>query len=240
MTTLTGLHGGRGSGKDTAFRLLHEWLTERGESSTRRGFADALKLSFARLFIPSIQLDEAVIWCDELKQDADLGRDPSFLTIRWGGASEDGTITTVQHQITGRQALQRYGTEAHRDVFDDDFWVNALLPTNAIINEHDLPEGPRWPWNFVTMGMQITGDVQPPAHAFVTDTRFPNEAARIRLLGGKVYGIKMTGRNTDFMDGHSSEIPLDDEAVDRWISNPWGDPEAFQQNLIDAWLEDHS
>ena len=238
MTTLTGIHGGRGSGKDTAFRMLHEWLMERGESSTRRGFADALKLSFARLFIPSIQLDEAVIWCDELKQDTDLGRDPSYLTVRWGGTSQDGTLTTVQHKITGRQALQRYGTESHRDVFDDDFWVDALLPTTVIINEHDLPEGPRWPYNFVSMGMMLSQDLLPPDHAFITDTRFPNEAKRIHLLGGKVYGIQTT--LDSIMDNHISEVPLEDENVDRWIENPWGELDAFRQNLIDAWEEDHS
>jgi len=67
MTVLIGLHGRLGAGKDTAFEGIHKWASERGVRAARRGFADALKLSFARLFIPDCGLDEAVNWCNTLK-----------------------------------------------------------------------------------------------------------------------------------------------------------------------------
>lgn len=239
MTNLIGLNGRRGAGKDTAFGLLHQWLSERGVSSARRGFADALKLSFARMFIPTISLDEAVIWCDELKQDADLGRDPSFLTVRWGGASDDGTVTHVEHRITGRQALQRYGTEGHRDVFDDNFWVDALLPTDAVYDENENETGPRWPWNFVGFSVSsFLQDSQPPDVAFVTDCRFPNEAQRIRELDGKVWALMPVGWPEREQDGHASETPLPDDLVSRYIRNPFDDLDGFRSALIYAYEED--
>jgi len=119
MTVLIGLHGRLGAGKDTAFEGIHKWASERGVRAARRGFADALKLSFARLFIPDCGLDEAVNWCNTLKGHESASR----LAVSWGVFSEYGTDTTIEHSITGRQALQRFGTEGHRDVFGEDFWV---------------------------------------------------------------------------------------------------------------------
>jgi hypothetical protein len=240
MTLLIGLHGRRGAGKDTAFGLLHEWLAERGQSSARRGFADALKFSFARMFVPSMTLEEAVIWCDELKLDYDTGHEPSAMQIKWGGPSQDGTVTHVSHTITGRQALQRFGTECHRDIFGINFWTDALLPLDGTMT--DFPDGiekegrvrPSWPFRF--RGPLV---VEPPDVAFVTDTRFPNEAERIRELGGKVWKIVRTPVSEN-EDPHSSEIPLPDELVDQEINSPSGDLDRFRQNLIDAFNEDFS
>lgn len=213
MAILIGLTGRRGVGKDTAFGYIEEWAAERGVSARRRGFADSLKLSFARLFIPNISLDEAVIWCDELKMAPGSGT-KSDLLISWGKYDRHGTWTEILHQISGRQALQRYGTEGHRDVFGADFWVDALLPTHSIIDEHDLPVGPAWPWNF-----RGQLDPEPPDIAVITDTRFENEAKRIRMLKGYVLEVI---RDTGNDDGHISEAGLPSDLVDWSIRNESG------------------
>jgi hypothetical protein len=200
-----GVSGRRGAGKDTAARYIQDWLTERGVSAGRRGFADSLKHSFARMFIPDISVDEAVMWCDELKEG-------SLLTVEWTrGIAYRETVTAVRHEITGRQALQRYGTEGHRDVFGEDFWVDALLPTSKIINEYDLPEGPAYPYNFMSPMAQ-----EAPRVCVVSDTRFDNEAKRVKLLKGFNLVILRDGGAED---QHLSEAGIHSSLVDWSIRN---------------------
>ena len=190
--SLLGLHGPKGVGKDTACGFVSEWASTRGISVSRRGFADALKLSFARLFIPDIAPEEAVAWCDELKQD-------STLSVAWQRVDDAYTETTITHRISGRQALQRFGTEGHRNVFGDDFWIDALLPVRD-----------DWIKNFRPMlGPE-------PDIAVVTDVRFPNEAERIKELGGLIW--RLEGRTTS-PDIHLSEMPLPPGYIDRTIVN---------------------
>lgn len=64
-------------------------------------------------------------------------------------------------QMTVREFLQKFGTEAVRDNFDRDAWVKALFS--------DLHHSSRW---------------------VITDVRFPNEAAAIKDRGGVVVRIK--------------------------------------------------
>lgn len=80
---------------------------------------------------------------------------------------------------TARAFLQRYGTEAHRDVFGEDFWLDAALPRDRDYSR---------------------------ALYVVTDVRFPNEAQRVRDLGGMV--VKIIGPRSD-TGAHRSEQDLD-------------------------------
>jgi hypothetical protein len=114
--------------------------------------------------------------CDKLKEEGH---------IRWsyGPPSEHG-------DITGREYLQKYGTEAHRDVFGQNFWVNVCLP-----------EG------FIHAAQVVV----------VTDVRFPNEAERIHELGGHVWQIIRPSK--DERDAHASEQPLDERLIDGIIHN---------------------
>lgn len=215
MSILIGLHGRRGSGKDATFEGIHNWSSVRGVRAARRGFADSLKLSFARLFLPDCGLDEAVNWCNILK---DTAYSQSKLSIRWGNHSEDGTTTFIEHIVNGRQALQRYGTEGHRDVFGEDFWVDALLPEPLHRDEIE----PRWARNFIGP-MDFGGDS--PEICVVTDVRFDNEADRIHQLGGKIWHIVRPVENGgigDKVDSHASELRLPDEKIDEEIYNDGG------------------
>jgi len=219
MSRLLALTGARGSGKDTAYSFIHSWGMERGVSVGRRGFADPVKWSFARLFLPDCTLEEAVQWCDEIKTE----QSKSLLTMSWQrGVLGQDTVTTIEHAINGRQALQRQGTESHRDVFHYDFWVEALLPEDV-----DLQSGDHvWPSRF-----RMTLTEEPPEICVITDCRFANEAERIRWLGGKIYRIVRYPAQ-DLGDQHSSEKPLDPELfIDRDIENVTGDKNAMKKEI---------
>ena len=167
---LIGLHGKAGSGKDTVFERALVMGERMGLTQPKRmAFADKLKQSVANLF------DITVEQVEQLK-----------LT---GG---EGAFTVLGKPMSMRVLLQRYGTEAHREVFGDNFWVDALLPQGYWHDGHVI---------------------------FVTDVRFPNEAQRIRQLGGQVYRIQADSELDGAAAGHASEIVLPSELIDGVIDN---------------------
>lgn len=173
---LIGLHGGAGHGKDTVCEFIREWCEDWDVASRREAFADRLKLSAARLFFPDLCLEDAVAWCNQLKT----------------GGKVTVTGVDVEAEATGRELLQRYGTESHRDVFGSDFWVDAAL-----------------------------ADYQPNDELLiVTDVRFQNEADAIHHRGGQVWRVLRIGPGAGIPESdHKSEIPLPPEAVDNTIWN---------------------
>lgn len=84
-----------------------------------------------------------------------------------------------------REALQRFGTDAMRNNFDQGIWVKALLRR---IKAHSGP---------------VT----------IADVRFPNEAAAIELLGGLLVRVSRPGVLA--VNAHASETALDGwDAID--------------------------
>lgn len=175
---LIGLHGKARSGKDTACQFILEWAEQEGRTARRDAFADRLKLSAARALGFDGTLEECVAFCNVLKENGQV------ITVALGENEPPERLV-----MTGREFLQRYGTEAHRDVFNTDFWVNAALS-----------------------GVPALGEIR-----IFTDVRFPNEAARIRALGGEVWHILRPG-NTK-VDNHASEKPLPVDLIDHTIVN---------------------
>jgi hypothetical protein len=101
----------------------------------------------------------------------------------------------IDLEVSGREFLQRFGTEAGRETFWDSFWIDLVLPEN----QQDLH-------------VQYDGyDV-----VVVTDVRFPNEAERIKQLGGEVWEIIRPGLSAG---AHASEHPLPRDLVDVTIVN---------------------
>jgi hypothetical protein len=165
---IVGLVGKKSSGKDTAGAFLVD-----DHGFIRHSFADALKQSAAALF------DVPVETWDELKNN-----EAAHVTLHGPGISNSGVVPWAA--LTVREFLQRYGTEAHRDVFGGDFWVKvaraAMLKT--------LMQG---------------GD--DPMHApsiVVTDVRFPEEAQTIRDLGGMI--VRVVRPEVEVGDTHASEV----------------------------------
>lgn len=95
--------------------------------------------------------------------------------------------------LTGRQYLQNLGEWA-RKLFGENFWVDQVLPPG-----HSM--------ELMYRGVDCL---------VVTDCRYPNEAERIRDLGGYVIEVVRPGL---VGDGHSSEEPLPRNLVDVTIFN---------------------
>lgn len=172
-----GLTGRARAGKDTVAALVGEMA---GTTVLRQGFADKLKLSAARLFLPECTLGEALAWCDSVKVDGAVSTyvedERSHGDTFWG--------------MSGRQFLQRYGSEAHRDVFGIDFWLDAVLPP-AGRTDCDL--------------LVIPG------------VRFENEAQRVLDHDGEVWEIVRPGATS--ADAHASEDGIPKRMVTKTIIN---------------------
>ena len=174
---IIGVHGRIGSGKDAFFERAERMHNQLGLPRPQRvSFADKLKDSACALL--GITRDQM----EEMKRDDTRGIKFVDSHLIYG---------EVEPDITMREFLQRYGTEAHRDIFGDDFWVDAALPKDL---EHD-------------------GSLY-----ICTDTRFENEAARIRDLGGCI--VRMVGVSEQVSD-HASEKPLAkvDFTIDNTVRN---------------------
>lgn len=195
---LIGLTGKLGSGKNTVGDFIKEWAQENGQKAQLQGFADSLKLSFARIFVPDATLDQALRFADSMKKNGALYFSTPLmdhdLFDKFG----------PNRSITGRQALQHYGTEAHRRVFADNFWVDQLLPEGR--NQYDNDAAWFYKWD---TGIN---------YAVVTDLRFPNEAQRINDLDGMVFRIVRPELDSQ-SDSHASEKPLDDDYIFDTIVN---------------------
>jgi hypothetical protein len=87
-----------------------------------------------------------------------------------------------------RGLLQRFGTEVGREMFSEDFWVDYAL--------NSIPDG---------------------AKAVIADVRYPNEAAAIRKLGGKVIRVQRDG--VVAANEHPSESALNDYEFDVVLNN---------------------
>lgn len=172
---LIGLNGRKQAGKDTVFERTSHLLADVVEVE-RVSFADLLYRSAAAAIGVTVE------FLQTFKADPRAG----VVTYLPAG---DGVV--VRNMLTLREYLQAYGTEAHRDVFGAEFWVEQVRP------ELELHEG---------------------RVVMVTDVRFPNEAAIVRECGGAVVEvIGPEGRVTT--DAHASEAPLPEELVDATITN---------------------
>lgn len=173
---IVGLHGKMGAGKnEAARRIAHLCDLWDGPEVVEVSFAAALKRSAAAVL--GVSVAELERW----KNDGSVRVD----VLRW----QDDVSDELSSQ-TVRSFLQRYGTEAHRDVFGQDFWLDAALPIGRGAIEYD------------------------DSLYVVTDVRFANEAERVRDLGGVV--VRVVGPDSG-TGTHSSEQVLDD--VDVTIDN---------------------
>lgn len=171
---IIGLTGAAGSGKNTVANRIHLYSTIPVE---QRSFAAKLKLSVAAL------LGLSIAQIEEMK------RAENYPCIHIKNTERDMGATPIV-TMTMRKFLQRYGTEAHREIFGQEFWVRQTLPDGDPAYTEKL--------------------------VVVTDCRFANEADRIYELGGEVWRISgPQGHTTD----HASDKPLADKYVMIEIDN---------------------
>ncbi len=153
--TVIGLAGLKGSGKD----LAGAYLVER-YGFVRKSFAEPLKESAAAA------LNVPVEWFETDKND------PNAKVIY-----DRGNETVV---LTVREYLQRYGTEAHRDVFGKGFWTDQLIS-------------------------QLDG-----TNVVITDMRFLNETQAVKDAGGYTFLIDRPAVKGSGDTHASEELPPDD------------------------------
>lgn len=192
---IIGINGLAKSGKDTACEFLQLELAKQGVKVERDAFADRLKISAARAIGCTGPNSECI-------DDMNWIKDNGYVAVY----DETGNLVSG---ITGREYLQYYGTEAHRNVFGQDFWIEAVLPNPA------LPYAGR-----------DTFDV-----LVITDVRFDNEAKAVRDAGGEVWQIQRKSQIKE--SEHASELALDPELVDVIVANN-GTLEEFKDCVIKA------
>lgn len=173
---IIGITGHKRSGKDTTYQIIQQIYPY----AERRAFADKLKQSAAALLgIPVEEIER-------------LKTDPSYhLTVQHFNVFEYSPIA----QMNVRTFLQRYGTEAHREVFGEDFWLEQCLPRDEMSNYLDHKK-----------------------LIVVTDVRFDNEASWIIRMGGDIWSLNRDAVK-DESDEHASEVPVDGDYVSVKIDN---------------------
>lgn len=174
---IIGLSGLKGSGKDTVGAYLVKQY-----AFQRLSFADKLKQSAAALFgVEPSELEK-------------MKNDPTVQVVIGRYTDTREAYYSFNDAMSVREMLQRYGTEAHRDVFGENFWVDQLLPVEGYY-----------------AGRAIV----------VTDVRFKNELRRITEIGG--FTVFVNRPALDLKDPHRSEQEvldyLEDERFDHVLMN---------------------
>jgi hypothetical protein len=188
---LIGFHAYKQGGKDTAYQRLVELYGPHMYQVKRVSFADLLYRSAAAAL--GVTVEELYRWKVEPNVKVAI--------IRRGVIDRDGQEgpPVVLREITVREYLQFYGTEAHRDIFGSDFWVEAV----------NLYHDPR----------HARTTAEKPRIVVVTDCRFQNEAEAIRKYGGVIVNLIGPPEVEHAGDGHESEKPLPPELIDFVIDN---------------------
>lgn len=188
---LIGLNGYKRSGKNTVGSII----ASRRDAVRQVGLADKMKVAAARA-LGFDRTEQALIdLMDSFKEVA-------VFDIRY---LEPGDNSPHHHEFTGRQYLQWFGTEAGRQTFSNDFWIDLVLPRPGSIHE-SLGRARR----------ELEARYPDTDILVVTDVRFLNEAVRVKALGGVVWEVVRPGV---VGGGHVTEEALPDYVVDDVIVN---------------------
>lgn len=182
---IIGLHGKAGAGKDTVF----ERLTAHYPALFKRAsFADALKDSAS-----------ALLKVDRERMEILKRQEFPCLHVTLEPPTK-ANPTPARVAMTMREFLQRYGTEAHRDIpgMGPDFWVDIARRKIQHLRHQE--------------GMLRIG----PSVIVFTDCRFENEAHAVLDMGGEVWQVIGPDEDTG---AHASETPLDASLISRYIDN---------------------
>lgn len=176
-----GLTGLARSGKDTACGMIQNWAQRHTELRVERlAFADPLKRSAAAAL--GYEGDDSIVFCDRLKGD-----------------DARVVINLDEHArrvISGREFLQNYGTEAHRNIFGEDFWTNVA--DDALTQ-------------YAFNGIDVV---------VITDVRFPNEAKMVHdWVAGEVWELERSGAGLWHGLEHASEAGVPTDQIDDTIHN---------------------
>lgn len=194
MTLIIGINGFKRTGKGETANIVNELLG--GHVVYDVGFSDKVKLWAAH----ALGYDDP---------------DPNVLIALMDEFKETGQIAvgdsgSVEKVLTGRQYLQYIGNKA-RHLFGEDFWVDQVLPR---VGDHADREQRK-----ILSGIMLAGAYPHVDVLTISDLRYPNEAERIRGLGGVIWEVIRPGTESD---GHESEQVLNRRLIDHQIMNTTG------------------
>lgn len=173
---IVALSGRKQSGKSTTAALL-----ERELGFKPIAFADQLKkFTAAFLGLPF----------EEVNTDSFKTRD--VLVPLYGG----------EVKLTGRDVLQRLGTQAARQVFGDNFWIDQLIGQVAIAGHKYIDDvdgsGRHGCGHWMESATNDDGHScgygkSDHQHVVITDARFFNELAALRVAGAFIVRVNCAG-----------------------------------------------
>lgn len=186
-----GIAGQKRVGKDeTGNRILHYLDAEL--TGRKIAYADKLKDSFCGFL--GIDRDQL----EDLKSIEH--QHPSTVQLELI-QHHDGGMAQIHNRLNFREALERFGTEGHRNIFGETFWVDITFPE----------------------GYKPESDI-----TIVCDVRFPNEAQRIIDLGGKIIRV-LDGPPSP--PTHEAEQILDSSLISYEIDNSIRDDKFYNLDL---------
>lgn len=212
MTQLVAFAGRSRSGKGTCARVFAEEAAQLGKTSLERQFSDNGKWALARIFRPTISRVDAVSWWEELKRDS-----VRILLECYGS----GHVEQVPLQKFLQHGLQQGG----RDIFGADLWTDRIIPDrvvapNGVMENYSMSWQAQWS-AWLDGFFDEEAGVEPTDLAIISDLRQPNEAERVRDLGGLVIECYRPENNDAYVTGsdHITERVLPRELVDAIIAN---------------------
>jgi hypothetical protein len=147
--------------------------------------------------------------------------DPNGMWLQQSGNTE------MHNRMTGREFLQKLGTDALRDKLHPNVWINALFAdyTTDMSGYSDRMSG------------ADIEDLYP--NWIITDCRFSNEALAVKDHGGIIVRINRPG--IDAVNAHPSETGLDTWAFDHVITNEGSKEELLAKvaTMLDSVLVTH-
>lgn len=191
---IIGISGKKQTGKDTVGHIIECLCSELDVTDMKKAFEEGMGESFFSKVI-------SVKFADKLKDMVCLLIGCSSEDLedeRFKNTQLDDIWWKEGEPITPRIMLQKLGTDAIRNHFHKDTWVNATLVDYdkqhmfRPMNENELP---LW---------------------IVTDMRFPNELKAIKDRNGITIRVN---RLNIIQDNHPSETALDESTFDYIIHN---------------------
>lgn len=183
--TIVSVTGAKRSGKNTFAEFLLDAAHKDGRTVELASWASLLKrVAYEALNIPDQVPDQVhwEYWADKAKEGYDLD-----ITDQWGFCVQS---------ITMREFFQRLGTEACRNIFGENFWIEMF-------------------WR------DFERNTDPPPNLLIfTDTRFDNEADNVTASGGTNVEIIRPELVND--DSHASESGVSKGLIDDFIYNDQG------------------
>lgn len=187
-----GVSGTKRSGKNTFADYTKQHLESKGKTVRIGSWAELLKKSayesFGLLDMGGGKIYD--IWADSFKENQKI--------------QIVNSLGEVVHSVSGREFLQKYGTEGHRQIFGDNFWIDQFWSSN----------------DFDGVDVLI-----------IADCRYDNEAENVLSKNGVI--IKIDNPNTDKnSDSHLSEQGISEHLISYSINND-SSLERFEEKTIE-------